>query len=171
MAALVMAADLSFLAILVDAALSDFRRFRIPNRDSGLLVVVFAVAAAASGASPPDFLMHLAAAVALLAAGALLFGLGVWGGGDAKLLAAVGAWTGFSGLPRLLLVMALVGGALALAVIILRRLPPVKGDRPRLFGQRFATTGHVPYGIAIAAGAVDWWGSAILPQMAGYLAS
>jgi len=169
--ALIVAADLVFLAILVDAALSDFRRFRIPNRDSALLVAVFIVAAVASDLSPSDVLTHLGAGLALLAAGALLFGLGVWGGGDAKLLAAVGAWTGFVGLPRLLLVMALAGGVLALAVIILRRSHLVKGERPRLFGQRFVASGHVPYGIAIAAGAIDWWGGAILPQMAGYLAS
>jgi len=157
------AANLAFLAIIADAALSDLRRLRIPNRDSVLLVATFLIAAfvAASGMWA-EVLPHLAAGLAVFVVGAALFALGIWGGGDAKLLAAVAVWTGFAGLARLLLVMALVGGALALVVLVLRR---AKSSR------RCAVAGHVPYGIAIGAGAVDWWARAVLPQIAGYLAS
>ena len=53
--------------------------------------------------------------------GAGLFALGLFGGGDVKLIAAMALWTGFADLARFLLVMGAAGGLLGL-VLLLKRL-------------------------------------------------
>ncbi len=138
-------ASLAFVAAVADAALSDVRALRIPNRDVVILLAAFAAFALARPLPFNVALHHLAAALLLFGLGAILFALKVWGGGDVKLLAAVGLWTGFSGLPALLLITALAGGAVALAVLAGRR------------GKA------VPYGIAIAAAALSWWWRTLAP--------
>ena len=146
---------LGFAALLADAAVSDLRGFRIANRDPILMVILFTVS------SPfrlelTEIPLHLLAGAAAFAVGALLFARGVWGGGDAKLVAAVALCTGFAGLPRFLAVMALAGGVLALAVLAIRACAPrvVAANAPRHL--RIAAAGHLPYGVAIAAGGLDW---------------
>ncbi len=156
-------AALAFAAGLADAAVSDLRAFRIPNRDPLLLAAAFAVAVAAGGMGGQAVLPHLAAALAVFVAGAALFALGVWGGGDAKLLAAVALWTGFGGLAGVLVVMALAGGVLALSALALRHLPVAKPDWARVWRQRVVASGHVPYGVAIAVAAMAWGWDALRP--------
>ncbi|MBC7950771.1 MAG: prepilin peptidase [Rhodospirillaceae bacterium] len=153
---------LVFVAALVDAAASDLRAFRIPNRDSLLIAVAFGLAVPAFGFGLEAAAWHVAAAAAAFTVGAVLFVLKVWGGGDAKLVAAVTLMTGFAGLPRFLLVMALAGGMLSLVLLLLRRLP-ANGS----WGARVAASGHVPYGVAIAAGGMDWAVLSLLPRLAG----
>lgn len=150
-----------FVGALVDAAASDLRAFRIPNRDSLLIAAAFVLAVPAFGLGFEAAAWHLAAGAAAFALGATLFALRVWGGGDAKLVAAVTLMIGFAGLPRFLLVMALVGGMLSL-VLLLLRISAAKGS----WGARMAASGHVPYGVAIAAGGVDWAVLSLLPRLA-----
>lgn len=128
------------VAALADACISDVRALRIADRDSVAVVVAF-VLCGLDGWPVQQLAWHVAAAVAVFAAGAALFALGVWGGGDVKLCAALALLTGFVGLPRFLFVMATVGGIVALAVLALR-------------GR--AAGGQVPYGLAIAAAGMDW---------------
>lgn len=161
------AAGAVFLAGLGDAGLSDLRRLRIPNRDSLALLLGFALWAPASGLGGAAFIIHCAAGAAVFAVGVALFAVGAWGGGDAKLLAAVAVWAGFDGLPRLLAVMAVAGGGLALAVLVLRRLPASKDDVAGSWRPACLVEGHVPYGVAIAAAGVDWWLGAAAATFAG----
>lgn len=88
--------------------------------------------------------------------------IGLWGWGDAKLLAAGGMLTGLAGMPRLLVGMALVGGGLALLLLVLRwfvrrgRLA-LKPDAPRWLRaerRRLRLAPSVPYGLAIVAGLI-----------------
>ncbi len=146
-----------FLLALSDAAVSDVRSFRIPNRASVTLLAAFVVFALASGVGMDVALRHGAACVLVFIAGAALFALGIWGGGDVKLLAAASLWTGFAGLPRLLAVMSVAGGLLAVSVLLLRRLPAANEGWLTLWQRRVTASGHVPYGVAIAAGGLDWW--------------
>lgn len=155
-------AGVVFAAALADAAVSDIKGFRIPNRDSLLIAAAFAVAVPALGLGLQAAAWHVAAAMAAFALGLILFALKVWGGGDVKLVAAVTLMTGFAGLPRFLLVMALAGGMLSLVLLLLRMLP-VKGA----WGARVAASGHVPYGVAIAAGGMDWAIVSLLPRLTG----
>ncbi|WP_254434856.1 prepilin peptidase [Magnetospirillum sp. UT-4] len=139
-------------AALVDAVVSDLRCRRIPDRDPLLAAAAFA-GLAALGALP---LTHLAAAAVVLAGGFVLFAKGLWGGGDAKLAAALGLFVGFAGMPRFLVVMALAGGILAVVVLVLRRLP---GGAAR--------SAELPYGVAIAAAGADWIARAGMSGLAG----
>ena len=145
-----------FPAGVIIAALKDAVSFTIPNWVSGLLALAFFPAALAA---------HLPLGViglsALIGAGALIAGMGMFalgwcGGGDAKLMAAVVLWLGLRGLPPFILVTALAGGALALGLILARRniLAGFAASGPAWLGRLLAPDGDLPYGLAIAVGAL-----------------
>ncbi len=148
-----------FVVALLDAAWGDLRDLRIPNRVPLVILAAFVPAALAGGLGGEEWLLHLGTGVLSFMAAVALFSLGVWGGGDAKLVPAVALWTGPAALPRFLLVMAVVGGLVALAALM-RRRAGAGGLRPAL-------RGHVPYGIAIAAGGLDWAALSLLPRLIG----
>jgi prepilin peptidase CpaA len=157
----------ALLALTVAAVGWDLRTRRIPNMltASGFLVALVLRAFHGSDALAAGFLaavLAFALAVPLVLAGGL-------GAGDAKLLAAVGAFVGPAALPIVLLVTALVGGLLAVAVATRRgamgetlRHARVLLTRPTPDVQRrtLATPGAlaVPYAVAISTGALaGWW--------------
>lgn len=146
-----------FVVALLDAALGDLRHMRIPNRVPLTLLAAFVPAALANGLDGSEWLIHLGTGVLSFVVAVILFNLGVWGGGDAKLVPAIIVWIDPADLPRFLLVMALTGGLVALAAL-LRRRAEAGSLRPVL-------RGHVPYGIAIAAGGLDWAAMALLPRL------
>lgn len=160
-------AGLLFAAALIDACMSDIREFRIGNRCSLIIVVAFMVAAPAAGMGLNAILLHGGAALAVFAAGFALYLLRAWGGGDVKLSAAVALMVGFAGLARFAFIMALVGGLLAAVALVARRLPLAKDGPVKLWGERMASSGHVPYGVAIAAGGLDWLAVSWLPGLTG----
>jgi len=157
-----LATELAFAALLADAAICDVRGFRIPNRVPVLLLILFVVAAALT-LDVREFLLHLAAGVAVFAVAAVLFARGIWGGGDVKLIAALGTWTGFAAMPRFLVVMALAGGVLAIVVLAARAIAPAVTMANAPWHLRMAHSGHLPYGVALAAGGLDWVLRAGLP--------
>lgn len=118
---------------LLIVAIVDLRRLRIPDALS--LPLVAAGLAWTAFARPEALLAHLAGALAGYAAfalfGELYFrrrgveGLGL---GDAKLLAAGGAWLGWQSLPAVVLIASVAGLVFALATRALRR------DAPLAFG-------------------------------------
>ena len=146
---------LALAALFAHAAVSDLRGFRIPNYVPVLVFVLFTVVSAFV-LEPRAILLHLAAGFVLFVAGAALFAGGVWGGGDAKLVAAIGTWTGFGAMPRFLVVMALAGGVLALLMLAVRAIAPRIATANAPWHLRIARTGHLPYGVAIATGGFDW---------------
>lgn len=129
-----------FTALLVGAAAADLRHRRIPNAVSIALVAVLLVWRLAAG-DVSGLPASLAVGVGMLAVGFGLHAARVWGGGDAKLLAAVAAWVGLDALARLLLVTTVTGGLIALVALALRRRDPDVS---------------LPYGVAIAVGGIDW---------------
>lgn len=145
---------LVFPAVMAFAGAMDLLTMTIPNRISIALTVAFVLAAPLLGMPLSMFGMHIAAGLIVLAAGIILFAVGGFGGGDAKLLAAGALWIGLDGLVAYLVAVTLAGGALSLAVIAYRRLPllifRIPGWATRLHRPRAA----IPYGIAIAAGAM-----------------
>jgi prepilin peptidase CpaA len=99
-------------------------------------------------------LSHLAAGSLLLIVGILLFSLGWVGGGDAKLLAAAALWLGFESLVPFLAYVAVFGGALAIAILAYRSFPATALPLPGWAARLHAKGGAMPYGVAIAAGAL-----------------
>lgn len=148
-------------ALLALAAGWDLASYTIPNRLQLALVAAFVVFVPASGMTFGVLGWHLAAGFLGLAVGFALFAFGFIGGGDVKLFAAIALWLGFDrDLTNFMLIASLLGGALTLALMVLRQVPMPA----RLTGQSWLLRLHdrragVPYGVALAAGAF-----LILPQ-------
>jgi len=158
------AMSVAVVGISVVAAAVDVRSRRIPNvlTFPGLVLalalrVTMGADALASG---------LAGAAVGLGLGFVLFAVGALGGGDGKLMMALWALIGFERILPALLAMAIAGGGLAVSEIVRR------GGLTGLVGgfARRAAVGPgvaaiesiggrrtVPYGVAIALGAVWAW--------------
>jgi len=135
-------------ALLAIAAIGDVRTYLIPNWISIAVVALYPLYVILHP-QPVDWGASIVVALGLFGLGFLLHSSGIMGGGDVKLLAAAGLWAGTQYLIPLLLIMALTGGVLAVVVMIVRRF--------RVHARRFRArprrgTGHLPYGVAIAAG-------------------
>ena len=133
----------------------DLASFTIPNLLTAALAAAFVLFAVATALSLPAIAWHLAAGLAGLALGFTLFTLGYIGGGDAKLFAAITLWLGFSDLAAYALAASLLGGLLTLVILVLRQYPlPALAARQdwllRLHGEKSG----IPYGVALAAGAL-----------------
>jgi prepilin peptidase CpaA len=146
-----------FVALMIAAAVGDFRRLVIPNWLVLALCALWPLHIATTGAvALATVPISIFVAAAVLAAGAFLFARGLVGGGDVKLLAAASLWAGPSGVLRLLLMTALCGGALALAFLAaLGRLSDA-GRRIPQAGAAMVGPGStpIPYGVAISAAAL-----------------
>jgi len=154
---IVQAALLSVFPVLVIvAALKDATTYTIPNWISAGLILAFVPAALALGLPLETLGLQLAIGAAALVAGMAMFALGWIGGGDAKLFAAAALWIGWPASITFLLVTGLGGGVLAVGLLSLRS-PYLRGLTsigPNWFN-RLATPGeNVPYGVAIAVGAL-----------------
>src|SRR5437764_10199989 len=147
----------AFGVVMAAAAFEDFRRFVIPNllpiMLCALWAVYFAAAPSISGA-----LAAIGCALAVFFAGALLFARGYLGGGDVKLLGAATLWAGPAGTPTLLMLTGVLGGALALFLLLPFGRQIAAAARAML-GQPIVHPERglampVPYGIAIAGAAL-----------------
>lgn len=159
----------AFVVLMVAAVWWDMKTRRLPNwlTVTGLLVALLlrvamgwdSLVGGLSGAG-------LAALISLP-----FFAVGALGGGDGKLLIAVGGFMGPGRLAGALLLIAVVGGALAVLDAYRRGiLLPVwhnsvdlithwvsLGRRGRRLGLASPGAVTVPYGVAIAAGSLAWW--------------
>lgn len=143
---------MTFAAIMAFAAAMDLLTMRIPNKVSLALVGAFVVAAPLMGLPPGQILMHVAAGALVLALGIVLFAVGGFGGGDAKLLAAGALWVGLDQLLPFLVLTTIMGGILALAILRYRTRPMILGSYTPGWAIDLHKPGSgIPYGIAIAA--------------------
>lgn len=141
-----------FSIAMIFGALWDLTTMTIPNRLTIGLIAAFVLLAPLAGLSLQQIGLHVAAGLALLIVGMILFGFGWIGGGDAKFVAAVALWIGWHDLLTYLLIAALAGGALTLALLFLRRLPlPELLGRHVWIARLHDRSAGVPYGIALAA--------------------
>ena len=127
--------------LLIIAAVVDIRTFTISNR----LVIAVALLAplfwlAAGIPLWPDAGYRIAIAGAVFVGLAATFYLGMMGGGDVKLAAALALWFTPLTTVTFLVLMSIAGGALTLIVIIAHKIRSREG-RP-----------EIPYGVAIAFG-------------------
>jgi len=87
------------------------------------LVAAYPLAALSDGFSWQQILWSFALEAMMLLAAIVMFTLRIMGGGDGKLLAATALWTGHEHLMAFLLLTALAGGILTIALLLYRRLP------------------------------------------------
>lgn len=153
--------------LLVWGAVSDVRTSRIPNRLvlAGLLL---APAAALAYGGLGGLGAALAAAAVAFAIGFSGFAVGAIGGGDAKFLMVGAAMVGLPQLVPYLLAAASFGGVLAVGTILWHRRGLEATVMTADLAKNMATLGRkgyrgrlgdegrmaVPYGVAIAAGAL-----------------
>jgi len=140
--------------LLIVAAAFDLASFTIPNFITLALSATFAVFAAMVGLSLGLAGWHLLAGLLGLAIGFVLFALGWIGGGDAKLFAGVALWLGLRDLVPYALVASVFGGALTIAILLLRQcpLPAILARQSWILRLHDARSG-IPYGVALAAAA------------------
>jgi len=138
--------------ILVVAAVIDVRTFTISNRLNAT-VALLAPLYWWSISLPfwPDAAIQIGVAAAVFAALALTFYLGMMGGGDVKLAAALALWFSPGSTVRFLVIMSIAGGLLTVVVLILHRMKP--GQIKNSDGETDKKP-EVPYGVAIAIGAL-----------------
>ena len=161
--------------VALAGAVTDVRSARIPNKLTyAALLVALSLRSTLLGLSGLK-----SGALGMLIAGGLflvLFVLGAMGGGDMKLMAAVGAWVGSTQVATLILAAAIAGGILALGRILFRnmlgetlrntfrliyyRLTSGLQPHPELNVQSPGSQ-RVPFGVAIAVGALSCAGNAI----------
>ena len=143
---------LAFPLLLIYAAWHDVSTMTIPNWVSIVLGLAFIPAAFAAGHSVEQIGLHLVFGAGVLILCAALFYLNVFGGGDAKVIAAASLWTGLAASAPFVMGMAIAGGALAGVLIVLRRMK-VQSDKPWL-ARLMSPEEGAPYAVAIAVGAL-----------------
>lgn len=161
--------SVALTAMLATAAYTDYRTRRIPNL---LTMAGLAVALILRGVLGPGAIIEglIGALLAFVLTLPMLM-LGVMGGGDAKLLMAIGAFMGPRNFLWAGILTAIIGGMMAVVDVGRRGvLLPVLYNCGQIM-KHWATLGRrganrsfesvgaltIPYGIAIAAGALLWW--------------
>ena len=143
---------LAVLAVLlVVAAVIDVRTFTISNGLNAAVALLAPVYWWSIGLPLwPDVPIQLAVAAGVFVALAATFYLGMMGGGDVKLAAAIALWFPPLATLKFLVVMSLAGGELTLIVLLVHK----KRANPPLGEDGKPMKPEVPYGVAIAAGAL-----------------
>ncbi len=145
---------IGFALLLAVAAWQDLRTMRITDWVSLGIAAAFGVWALSGLATGNTTFTKVGLAagcgVAVFAIGALGFAAGMLGGGDVKLLAASSLFAGPAVLLDFLMVVALAGGVLGLAMLAGARIGPAAPVGNASIATRLR--GGLPYGPAIAAG-------------------
>ena len=143
-------------AILLWIAVMDIRTYTISDRLNVAIALLAPVYWWSAGVPLwPNAAMQVGVAILVFLFFAGAFYLNVMGGGDVKLASALALWFTPYDTLRLIVVMSIVGGLLTLVVLGIHRARR-KPDRP-----------EVPYGVAIAAGALWLLAQRFLNQFAG----
>lgn len=125
--------------LLATAAGLDLKSRIIPNWLNLLIALTAPLVWWAQGLNPwPDIAWQLGSALVIFAAFAALFAIGGIGGGDVKMIGALALSIDVRLILSLLMIMALVGGVIAAAMLIRQKL------------SKSAPNPEVPYGVAIA---------------------
>ncbi len=151
--------------LIVYAAIGDFMTMRIPNWLNLSIFLLFFPAAYLAGMPLDQFLIHIATFIIVLAVGFLLSMTIRFGGGDAKMMAALSIWFGGHDVSAFIAFSAIAGGLLAIFMKAwqLLRIEDAVWNDGRLKKVLFRDL-DLPYGIAFATGALfvfpeSWWAS------------
>ena len=136
-------------ALLLIAAAEDCYRLRISNITS-IAVLAGAILAMALAGFSLALWENLVVFALILVVGTFLFGRGMLGGGDVKLLAALGLWFNLKGALSLIAAVFIAGGVLALVILTARSVSGTGKKRIAVLNKGAG----IPYGVAIAAGAL-----------------
>ncbi len=143
------------LVVFASGAMTDIVSYRIPNWISIAAVALYAVAALLAGVPISEIGWHFALGLGALVMGFALFAAGIIGGGDAKFFAAGALWVGPAFFLKYCMIFALIGGALA-ALILVLRIPAIAPALSRMpyFRPLLNPKAGLPYGVALGIGAL-----------------
>jgi prepilin peptidase CpaA len=162
------------LALLILAAVIDYRTYRIPNwltLSGAAFGLIYS--AVHPGVSDQGFLWSLGGLAFGFAVMLPMYVLRVMGAGDVKLMAMAGAFLGFNATFHAVLCTFIVGGIASIGFAIFHRafsrlLVNVKnivntvlvswagGMRPNLHMDPAQSVGKLPYGVSIALGTIGY---------------
>jgi prepilin peptidase CpaA len=146
-----------FIFAVCFAALEDVRLFKIPNWASTTVAVAFVPYSLLYWGVLPVGL-HLVIAAAIFVVTATFWRFRLIGGGDVKLLTAVGLWLGPDLALTFMILMTIAAVAIAIALFLIRKFSWViyAGTplRPMLRMVAIAETGKCPYALPIAIAAL-----------------
>jgi len=147
---------LIFPVLVIVAGLRDAATYTIPNWISVALAVAFPFAAVALDLPMHTILVQLGVGALALVAGIAMYSVKWIGGGDAKLFAAAALWIGWPSTVLFLGMTGVAGGVLAVTLLGLRSamVRPFMPAGPGWFARLVEPGQKVPYGMAIAAGAL-----------------
>lgn len=133
---------LALLAILlIVAAVIDVRTFTISNGLNAAVALLAPLYWWSIGLPLwPDAALQVGVAAGVFVLLAVTFYMGMMGGGDVKLAAALALWFSPESTVKFLVLMSIAGGVVTLAALAIHRVRK-KAGRPR-----------IPYGVAIAFG-------------------
>lgn len=137
---------------LIGALIFDVSKFIIPNWIVGIIIALYPVMILMSPA-PIDWVSSLMVFVGMFIVGLGIFAVKLMGGGDVKLLAACSLWIGLAPLGEFLIYVAILGGGLAILLLVVRKLLLIvlaKSDKHAKLPRILETGAPVPYGVAIA---------------------
>jgi prepilin peptidase CpaA len=141
-------------ALLIYAAFSDLFRMKISNSICLGIMGAWCVHSIMIGMPLTQILLQAGFALIILLVCFALFTTGLFGGGDAKLIAAVAFWLTPMENAAFFLLFSLLGGMLTLAILFLRR-DDIKFYLPQgLFHHIINPRNGIPYGIAIVPAAM-----------------
>lgn len=143
-----------FAGCMLAASWSDMTSMTIPNWISLVLIAGFFVVIPFAWPGWAGFGTHLLVGLLFFCIGVAMFAMGWMGGGDAKLLAATSLWWVWPDVPYYLVYTAVAGGVLALFLILGRRFLPVKLLTTDWMHRLFKDEKRMPYGLALAFGAL-----------------
>jgi prepilin peptidase CpaA len=162
---------IGFVLLMLTAAISDFRFYRLPNWLIAAVALLFILGILVTGMPLRLALWHSLAGALVLVLGFGLFSTGIIGGGDGKLLAVVALWIGWTKLLAFIVYTVLAGGVLAIAMLlweIIRLHVEFTARNPNssLIKRLTSLKPDLPYGVAIAAGACatlpeTWWSAGV----------
>ena len=149
---------LMFVGCILYAMISDFLYLKIPNWISIALVIVFIFYAVFSW---PDIKLteHLIIGASVFCVTFVLFLLNSFGAGDVKFLSALSLWTNAQQFVPFIMLVAILGGVIALMIISMRlflKLKPDLGSNNILLKKlrQLTKSGAMPYGIPIGLAAL-----------------
>ena len=144
-----------FSAAMIFAGLRDLTTMTIPNWLTLTLAVAFPVVAVATSMPLSEIALHLGVGFTVLLVGMVFFARGWIGGGDAKLMAAIGLWFGWTQALPYFVTASILGGGLTLLILGFRNLPlPAILVRQSWLSRLHDRGEGIPYGLALAAAAL-----------------
>jgi prepilin peptidase CpaA len=156
-----------FPLVLVFGAFSDLLTMTISNKLVLALVGSFLLLAPLAGMDWQTFGLHFAAGGIILAVTFFLFAMGWFGGGDAKLAAAIALWLGWDHTLSFVAYTSIFGGVLTLTMIAFRRsIVPAFIIRQPWIRRLHDEKAGVPYAVALAAAGIALYPDTIWMNMA-----